>query len=300
MTGNVEQVTYLVANYNCAVYLEECLGSVLAQHDGSWRCIVADDASTDSSMEVIEPFLGEKLSLLRNETNLGYIATLKKLIAAAETDIVAILDADDALHAEATGAVLNAYAENPETGLVYTRHCCFSEDGSPIRCRGGESRGVPPTKTSLEFGFISHLKTFRKSRYFRTRGLDETILYAEDRDLGYKLEEVTKPVFIDQPLYFYRLTTNSQSHDPHKLEIGARNHIVAKRQALDRRRIHGRFERAFYELSFWLEYAKYSARYGPFGRFGANRLWSLLQFLDLLLRIRSVGRLRREAAEVSA
>ena len=53
-------------------------------------------------------------------------------------------------------------------------------------------------------GFVGHLKMFQHSAYAKTAGLDPSILYAEDRDLVYKMEEVTPFVFIDQALYKHR------------------------------------------------------------------------------------------------
>jgi hypothetical protein len=94
--------------------------------------------------------------------------------------------------------------------------------------------------TSLMNGFVGVLRIYRRSAYAKTSGYDPEILYAEDRDLVYKMEEVTPFVFVDQALYKYRYVPHSQSNDPHKRKIGMHNHGRAVRNALIRRQITGR------------------------------------------------------------
>ena len=55
----------------------------------------------------------------------------------------------------------------------------------------------------METGYVSRLKTFRRGAYAQTAGYDPTLLYVEDRDLVYKVEEVTALDFLDRPLYQY-------------------------------------------------------------------------------------------------
>jgi len=252
--GDTEKITYLVANYNCARYIKDCIQSVHDQTDTNWLCIVADDASTDHSIEVIRPYMNSKIRLIRILENRGYIQTLIRLIDESSTDIVGILDADDALYPEATDCILEAYRHNPDTGFIYSNCLRFDEELRIPTGKVGSSR-LPPHKTLLQAGFVCAIKTFRKSYYEKTEGLDASLLYAEDRDLVYKLEEVTRPVFIDRPLYKYRVVPNSQSRDPMKREIGLRNHLQARRNALRRRHIEG-VTRMYYDLKYWRRYAR--------------------------------------------
>jgi hypothetical protein len=97
------------------------------------------------------------------------------------------------------------------------------------------------------------------------------MLYAEDRDLVYKLEEVTRPVFVDAVLYRYRDLPDSQSHDPRKRAIGARNTWRARRAALRRRNISG-VARLGHELHAWADYVAYSRRRNATVHFMATQL----------------------------
>ncbi len=237
----METITYLVANYNNARYVEDCLVSLKNQTCDRWRCIVCDDHSTDDSVVIIKRHPDSRIRLLENSKNVGYIGTLKRMIAAAPSDIVGILDSDDALEKDATAHVLQAYADDKNTSFVFTRFAYMDEN---LRCQLGVS-GVPGSRAGghsellLTCGNVSALRSFRKSLYYRTEGLDESMLYAEDRDLIYKLEEKTRPVFIDEVLYKWRVIGDSQSNDPVKNRIGRHNHRRARKNSLCRRQIRG-------------------------------------------------------------
>lgn len=232
-------MTYLLANYNNGKYIGDCIASLHAQTNPHWHALIADDHSTDDSLARIQPLLGDKVHLLTNRQNMGYTRTLMRLLEHTTTDIVGILDPDDALYPNATETILQTYAQQPTVGFVYSNYSFYNADLT--RNTGlGFSRPIPPTQTSLTDGFVGHLKTFRRSVYAQTAGWDPTMLYAEDRDLVYKMEEVTALAFVDQALYCYRNLPHSQSHDAQKQRIGAKNHYRAYRNALARRGISGR------------------------------------------------------------
>lgn len=232
------EITYLVANYNNGRFIKDCMESLYAQTTSAWHCLIADDGSTDDSLALIQPWLNEQIECLVNEENLGKSRTLARLIEHAPTEIVGILDPDDALYPEATAAVLDAYAQTPAVGFVYTNCARYSQDLQRI-IGPGLSRAVPPGQTTLTGGFVDAMRTFRVSDYRKTPGYDEQILYAEDRDLVYKMEEVTPFRFVDQVLYKYRQVPNSHTNDPEKRRIGMRNHRLAYENALRRRNIAG-------------------------------------------------------------
>ncbi|AOW99800.1 hypothetical protein BJP34_10345 [Moorena producens PAL-8-15-08-1] len=236
----MEEITYLIANYNNGKYITDCLNSLHQQSSPNWRAIIVDDQSTDNSLQIINSQLTEKIKFLKNEQNIGYTPTLIRLIEQATTDIVGILDPDDALYPEATELVLQAYCEYPEAGFVYTNQDYYNEE---LTAKIGSylSSAIPSGRTSLMHG-VGAMRTFRRSAYAKTTGLDPSILYAEDRDLVYKMEEVTPFVFVDLALYKYRYVPNSQSHNPQKRRLGDKNHRRAYRNALARRQITGRLD----------------------------------------------------------
>jgi glycosyltransferase involved in cell wall biosynthesis len=234
---STESITLLLANYNNGQYLRECLDSVLAQTSARWQCIVLDDASTDDSREVYAEYGDEpRIRIEHNPENLGYIGTLQRLIAKAETDIVGLLDPDDALSEEAVETILAAYEANPEAGFVYSNFWYCDAKLQPLR--HGFCHPIPPSRSSLDMDCVSHFKTFRKRVYEETTGYDAAILYAEDKDLVLKMEEAAPLVHVEGLLYLYRLLPSSQSHGA-KRKVGKRSYARARRLARRRRTERG-------------------------------------------------------------
>ncbi len=263
----MNKITYLVANYNNGQYIRDCIDSLHAQTSSNWLCLIADDKSTDQSLTYIRSLLTPKIKLLENLQNIGYIRTLMKLIEHAETDIVGILDADDALYPLATELVLQAYDKHPEAGFIYS-NLTYYDQALNTSLRAGDSSAIPPKGNTLWGGYVGAMRTFRISSYQKTTGFDSDILYAEDRDLVYKMEEVTPFVFIDQVLYKYRQVANSHTNAPEKRRLGIQNHRLAYQNALQRRNIHG-LKKFIYLLYFNERYSGQRispAAFTPVGR----------------------------------
>lgn len=267
-----ERITYLVANYNNGRFVADCLESLGAQTDPNWLGLVVDDASTDGSVERIRAVVDDRIRLLVNDTNIGYIATLERLIAEATTDIVAILDSDDAVEPEATAELLAAHARNPAASIVYSRFASY--DASLATRLGVYGGAIPQGGTAIIDGPLGAILSFRRSAYWRTDGLDPAMLYAQDRDLVYKLEELSPPVFVNRVLYRYRIVMGSQTNDPEKREIGARNARRARQAAVQRRGIGG-LSRLGAECMIACDYIAYSHRFNSPVRAVANAIASV-------------------------
>ena len=125
-----------------------------------------------------------------------------------------------------------------------------------------------------------------------TEGLDEKMLYAEDMDIIYKLEEVTIPIFIDRELYKYRMVPNSITNTVRSREIGAQNWLRSKRCALIRRKIIG-FEKVYYSMIFIFEHILHSDKYSILLKKISWKLKQLFKLLDNVLKIRKGSILNR-------
>ena len=86
--------------YNKVSSIERCLRSIAAQTVPVNRVILVNDGSTDGSVSVVERLRGSiDLDLrLINQPNQGVSVARNRGIAESTTDIVCLLDADDAWH----------------------------------------------------------------------------------------------------------------------------------------------------------------------------------------------------------
>ncbi len=84
-----------IPNYNYAHYVDQTIKSVLEQTCQDFEIIVADNASTDNSVEVIKGFQDDRIRLLRNEYNIGFSPNLDRATTDARGEYSILLSSDD-------------------------------------------------------------------------------------------------------------------------------------------------------------------------------------------------------------
>lgn len=84
-----------MATYNGEKYLDAQLESILQQLGEDDELIVVDDASTDGTLDVLGALDDPRVSVLRNEVNLGYVRTFERAMSLATRDVLLLSDQDD-------------------------------------------------------------------------------------------------------------------------------------------------------------------------------------------------------------
>lgn len=127
-------LSVIVTNYNHARYLPSALEALLAQTRPVDELIVIDDASTDDSIAVIEPFLDRcpAARLMRNPANIGCPASLNRGLALVRGDIIYFAAADDVTYPRLFEHGLALLAAYPQAGLMSARTDIMCEDGRII------------------------------------------------------------------------------------------------------------------------------------------------------------------------
>lgn len=205
------RISIIMANYNNSEYIETAIQSVANQTYSNWELIIIDDASTDNSLEKIKAYLTDKrIKLVVHDKNLGYSATQKTGVEKSTGEIIGILDADDALRPDALEKISAAYLKNSDCGLIYSAHY-ICDNNLKIIGIGDWVGDLPENKTNIKVCMVSAFRTFSRDAYQKTAGFNPQQKRAVDRDIIYKLEEVTKLKFIDETLYYYRQNANGIS-----------------------------------------------------------------------------------------
>lgn len=81
--------------YNGSLYLRQAIDSILNQSFTDFEFIIINDGSTDDSEKIILSYSDPRIKLIRNDRNLGLVASLNKGISAAAGTYIARMDADD-------------------------------------------------------------------------------------------------------------------------------------------------------------------------------------------------------------
>ncbi|HEV2954234.1 MAG TPA: glycosyltransferase family A protein, partial [Candidatus Dormibacteraeota bacterium] len=88
-------MTVLMPNFNHARFLPQSVGSVLGQTYSDWRLIVSDNASTDESLQVLAGFDDPRISIIRQDINVGLMPNINLLLGQLTGDFSVVLPADD-------------------------------------------------------------------------------------------------------------------------------------------------------------------------------------------------------------
>ncbi len=103
-------VSVIMANYNGGQHIEAALQSVLMQSIDSLEVLVADDASTDNSVALVEAICARdaRVCLLTSKVNGGAGAARNRALDRARGVWIAIVDADDLVHPDRLARMIAA------------------------------------------------------------------------------------------------------------------------------------------------------------------------------------------------
>ena len=114
---NQPLVSVVIPNYNYAIYLKQCIESVLNQTYSNLEIIFVNDGSNDNSLEVASQF-EDRIKIL-TQANLGVNAARNNGIRNAVGEFIAICDSDDYWVNNKIEKQMELFFKNPDLVLVY-------------------------------------------------------------------------------------------------------------------------------------------------------------------------------------
>ena len=229
------KVSFAVAIYNVAPYIEECIRSLYEQTLEDIEIILVDDCTPDDSIDialrVLEEYPNRKsqVRVLRHEKNKGISETKKDGILAAAGEYVIIVDGDDWVDRR-MAELMYAKALEADADIVICDYCLVNGDkritktivpdgvignGENVR-RDMINRRVPPFHV---------LKLIRRSIYEDNDVVWPQKNYGEDGVFCTVTSYYAKRIaHVAEPLYYYRYHTTSISHKKMTEETCLRNY----------------------------------------------------------------------------
>lgn len=211
-------VSVVLPLYNGEEYITDAIDSVLEQTYEDFELLVVDDGSTDRSIGLVRSYGDDRITLYRNETNLGIGRNMNRGVDLSEGRILAFLDQDDywrnnklehhvSAH-EATGAAV-VYSD-VET-VTANKEFVESVD-PPEPAPSGE-----PLVRQL-YVYLNFIRTFSSVTIERTAwkafdGLDPQFNVAADYDLYLRLAPNHDFALVDEPLVSKRIHEQNTSKD---------------------------------------------------------------------------------------
>jgi glycosyltransferase involved in cell wall biosynthesis len=153
MKQSLPRVSIGMPVYNGARYLKEAIDSLLAQTYADFELIISDNASTDSTAEIIKEYAAKdrRLRCYRNEKNLGLAANQNRVYELARGEYFMLAHHDDVRAPECLERCLEILDRDPAVVVCYTKTQDIDDGGNFV------NRTDPP----LNVGAHGPLERFR-------------------------------------------------------------------------------------------------------------------------------------------
>lgn len=194
MTNDI--ISVIVPNYNNEEYIEECLDSILSQTYSALEIVIIDDASTDSSIEILKRYeeLHPNIKVIYNQINQGVTKNRDIAIQQSSGKYITTLDSDDFYtdqqKLEKEIALIKTFEEKGKTNIIaFSNIVLVNKNGKRL---------YPNAKNNIREGdiFVNIFARdcmvprdfiFTKEQYYVVGGFDLDIPIYEDWDLKLRL-----------------------------------------------------------------------------------------------------------------
>ena len=214
------KVSVLIPVFNGKRFLSECLNSVLEQDFTDLEILLADDASTDGSAQLIERLAAQdpRIRWWTNPKNLGLAANFNSCLLAARGEYIKFVLQDDKLLSPATVRLMVAELEqNADVSLVGSASQLVDAESRLIETRQyfkpGIADGLAIIKECLErsANWIGEPSVVMFRRSQAERGFDVRYCQLIDLEMWFHLLAQGKFAYLPEPLCAFRRHDAQQS-----------------------------------------------------------------------------------------
>ena len=134
-------VSVIFASYKQEKYVGEALLGALNQDLSAYELIIADDASPDGTVAVIESVLAANprphvsIKLIKHEKNLGLVNNFNFALSRATGEVFVMMAGDDVSYPSRARVMAEAFASNPKIRAVNCATRLIDATGAPLPSR---------------------------------------------------------------------------------------------------------------------------------------------------------------------
>lgn len=225
-------ITVFTTTYKSAHKIQRPYRSLMQQTYKDWEWVIMDDSDDDGeTMKMLEELAGTdyRIRLYKDSKHSGVIGKMKRDVAMmGYGDILIELDHDDDILPHTLNLVKDAFASDPDIGMVYSDYSEIYEDGKNFHysehyaygfgsylkaCYNGKwinaAQSVPFNVSTLRhiIGVPNHIRAWRSSVYRELEGHNPNLHVADDYEfilrtfLKYKVCRIPKCLYIQYRNY---------------------------------------------------------------------------------------------------
>ena len=224
----VIEVSVIIANHNGEKFIADAIRFACRQTLRNIEIIVSDDASTDSSVAIVEGLIAEdpRIRLIKSDVNGGPAAARNRALGVARGEWISILDGDDLMHPSRLQSIIEE-AVKSQADIVADDLLLFDagRQASPRTLFSNRWARSPQWISPEEYVLtnnpygrgpaLGYLKPVIRSAIISQHRLryDERMTIAEDYDFVFRLLMAgAKFRTLPKIGYFYRRHSGSVSH----------------------------------------------------------------------------------------
>ena len=226
------KISVVMPLYNAEKFLELSVQSVLQQTFKDFELILVDDCSTDGTLAVAENFDDARITILRNEKNLGTPGATRNVgLDAAQGEYVYFMDDDDVLLERGLEILVDAAEKNSADAVNASKWYesqnldASSADEIKLDLQRMQSSAVSAdlqTRIYQEFlrggMHIAPWLFLYRREFLLANGIKFPAEAAEDVFFNFDVICATgKIVKVDEPFYIWRAYTDSTTRNPARL-----------------------------------------------------------------------------------
>ncbi|MDR0621084.1 MAG: glycosyltransferase [Deltaproteobacteria bacterium] len=205
------KVTALISTFNRPKYLEEAIGSIVAQTMEDWELIVLNDGGVDVA-DVVAKFADPRILYVPDEVNKGAAIRFNQGLNMAKGDYVVYLGDDDTFYPNHFEVLSKALDENPEIGMAYSDLYAVSSvaDGKTGKRHILDKQMLVSRDFNREFMFhynhVLHVSLMhRREAALRVGGFDEEVKVLIEWSLNRRMAFIYDFLHVEIPTGEYHM-----------------------------------------------------------------------------------------------
>ena len=227
-------VSVVVASYNHAPFVQDCLRSALSQGIDDLEILVTDDGSTDATAQHVAALGDPRIHLHAFAQNRGACLAMNDALRRSRGRYIAVLNSDDLFLPGKLRRQIDFLEHNPQVGAVFGWPSFIDEQGQPFHDPAHKDHAVfhQPNRSRQQWlrhffdhgNALCHPTALLRREVYQTVGLyDPRLAQVPDLDQWIRLCMAHDIHVMPQPLTAFRIRSGQQNASAARPEVVRRD-----------------------------------------------------------------------------
>jgi glycosyltransferase involved in cell wall biosynthesis len=215
-------VSVVITTFNYGEFIVEAIESVLAQSRPADEIIVIDDGSTDSTPDLVAPYVERGALRYIRQENQGPSVARNRGIAETTGELIAFLDADDTWLPDKLAVQVDWLERHPEAALVSGQMIWWHvprNERTVMHYRSFSHRKMCRELTVRNVAGNPSMMLIRRTALDLAGGYDPALRWGQDWEIVIRLARYGTVGFVPEPVTVYRWHRGSLSHEGRTQQI---------------------------------------------------------------------------------